>query len=243
MSLLPAYMSELWRCYEEMRSESLDLINVELISTDPQSCHSAVLPFLAWECDVDISAVSEDTARLMICAAFDAMVYAGTIKALKETVKSLSDDTDVIEWFEYSGEPFHFKTETIVSDYTKRFGSDLFEKMRTSINKNKNVRSVLDEFSIKLDSADGKVEVAGAGTLWAKLANELSLDYNSLGSIDVAGANAINIKLKSDFKQDDKQITLNLTGGGVMDVKISKTIEVVYPQTDINIQGVGIWTI
>lgn len=198
--------------------ESLGAVDISLVSVDPKSCHVGVLPFLAWECDVDISGVSESTAREMIQAAFDAMQYAGTTKALQDNVTALSDESKVVEWYEYDGDAYHFKADVIVSDMNKRFGENLFAKMDATANKYKNVRSKFDGFNIMLRDADGKVEVAGAGTLSAKLANELSLDYNSFGAIDVA--------------------TVCL-----MNVKTSNTIEVVYPQTDINIQGAGIWTI
>jgi len=243
MSLLPAYMSKLWKCYEQMHKEDMKHIDITLLSLDPLECHISVLPFLAWEADVDISVANELTAREMIAAASRSAIYAGSVASLKENIVALSDDTIVSEWFEYDANPYHFKTHTFISDYNKIFGKELFAKMEVTVKKYKNVRSVFDGVDVSLKEALCNIEMAGAGTLSAKLANELSLDYDSFGAIDVAGANAINIKLKSDFKQDDKQIALNLTGGGVMDVKISKMIEVVYPQTDINIQGVGIWTI
>ena len=150
MSLLPAYMSDLWRCYEEMRSESLGLIDVSLVSTDPESCHSAVLPFLAWECDVDISGVSQERARLMIRAAFDAMQYAGTIKALRAPVEALSESVKVSEWFEYDGDAFNFIVE--VDSSQQGLSAELIEKIEKTAQKQKNVRSNIESIKINMFS-------------------------------------------------------------------------------------------
>jgi len=217
MSLLPAYMDELWHCYEQMHREDLHSLDLQLLSVDPLTCHVKVLPFLAWEADVNISVLDEVTARAVIKSAFDAMVYAGTVKSLSHQMTSLMDNTKVIEWFKYDGKPYHFKVEITASNMKKRFSAELFEKAKNSVSKYKNVRSVFDEFSMKLADADERIEVA-----------EVSV---------------MNVKLKSDFKQDDKQITLNLNGGGVMNVKISNDAELVYPQAEINIQGAGTWEV
>lgn len=243
MSLLPSYMDEIWRCFEDACHESFGFIDVALVSTDPQKCSSRVLPFLAWECDVDISGVDETTARSVIRAAFDAMQYAGTIKALRGPVEALSDNAKVTEWFHYDGEPYHFKVDIAALNMNRRFSAELFANLKKYIDIYKNVRSVLDEYSVKLQNATGKVEVAGAGTLSAKLSNELNLDYQSFGSIEFAGANVINTKLSNDFIQDDKTIAINTTGGGVIDVKLSNEVGINYPVADIKIQGAGIWTI
>jgi len=218
MSLLPAYMSELWRCYEQMSREDLQSFDVRFVSVEPESCHKSVFPFLAWECDADISAIDEATARAVIRATFDAMQYAGTAKALIANVEALSDSVKVYEWFEYGGAPYHFKVEVIASDTKRSFGSDLFERLKNSIKKFKNVRSVSDDITMNLADSIGSINMAGAGTTTTNLDNSFSAEYFSICDI-------------------------NTTGGGVIDVKLSSEVGINYPVTDIKIQGAGIWTI
>ena len=248
-SLIPSFEDIKLHSADIVASDVLDTLQSEIKAfetlANPDICDEKYLPFLAYAFKVDFwdNNLNVEDKRRLIKSSLLLHQRKGTVWVIERVFEALEMEAELIEWFDYEADPYHFKVEITVSDMQRRISAELFEDLKNYIELYKNVRSVLDEFSIKLTNADGKVEVAGAGTLSAKLANELSLDYNSLGSIDVAGANVINIKLKSDFKQNDKQMALNLTGGGVMDVKISSDVEVVYPQTDINIQGVGIWTI
>jgi len=148
MSLLPAYMSELWRCYEQMSREDLQSLDVSLINSSPESCHSAILPFLAWECDTDISGLNEATARAVIRAAFDAMQYAATAKALIGPVEALSDSVKVVEWFEYGGDAYNFRVE--IDSSQSGLSSELITKLENTAKKQKNVRSVLESIKISM---------------------------------------------------------------------------------------------
>ena len=148
MSLLPSYMDEIWRCFEDACHESFGFIDVALVSTDPQKCSSRVLPFLAWECDVDISGVDETTARSVIRAAFDAMQYAGTIKALRGPVEALSDNAKVTEWFEYGGSSYNFKVE--IDSSQRGLSEILIQKLENTAIRQKNVRSHLESIKINM---------------------------------------------------------------------------------------------
>lgn len=148
MTLLPSYMSEIWKCYEQMGREDLASIDPTLVNASPELCHVNMLPFLAWECDVDISGLSEATARKVIRAAFDAMQYAGTAKALKGPVEALSDSVKVVEWFEYAGNPYNFRVEIDASE--SGLSSELITKLEKTAAKQKNVRSVLESIKISM---------------------------------------------------------------------------------------------
>jgi len=148
MSLLPAYMSELWRCYEQMSREDLQSFDVGLVSTSPESCHSSILPFLAWECDTDISGLDEATARAVIRAAFDAMQYGGTAKALIGPVEALSESVKVVEWFEYGGDAYNFRVE--IDSSQSGLSSELITKLENTAHKQKNVRSHLESIKISM---------------------------------------------------------------------------------------------
>jgi phage tail P2-like protein len=148
MSILPAYMSELWKCFESVEREDIASIDVGLLSTYPESCHVSVLAFLAWECGIDISGVSDVVARKMIRAAFDAMQYSGTAKALIGPVEALSENANVVEWFEYGGEPYNFKVE--IDSSQSGLSSELITKLENTAQKQKNVRSILESIKISM---------------------------------------------------------------------------------------------
>jgi len=150
MSLLPSYMSELWRCYEQMHREDLQSFDVGLISTDAQDCHESVLSFLAWECGIDISGVSIKIARKMIRAAFDSMQYAGTVSAVVGNIKSIASDARVSEWFEYNGSAYNFKVDIDVVDVGVDEATIL--KLENIALSKKNVRSVLESITVNLTS-------------------------------------------------------------------------------------------
>ncbi len=150
MTLLPSYMSEAWKSYEQMAKEDRSSLGFHEVSVDPFLCHANVLPFLAWECDADISGLDEETARKVIQAAFDAMQYAGTAKALIGTVEALSDTVEVVEWFEYGGPAYNFRVKIDASQ--KGLSPELITALEKTAAKNKNVRSVLDSIKISMSS-------------------------------------------------------------------------------------------
>jgi phage tail P2-like protein len=248
-SLIPSFENE--------NLHSVDVVNDDISTTllneikafknlaNPETCEAKYLPFLAYAFKVDFwdDNLTESDKRNLIKSSLLLHQRKGTVWAIERIFESLDMEASLSEWFNYDGEPYHFRVDIIVSDMDRRISAELFADLKKYIDIYKNVRSVLDEFSIKLKNSTGKIEVAGAGTLSAKLANELNLDYQSFGSIEFAGANVINTKLSNDFIQDDKTIAINTTGGGVIDVKLSNDVGINYPLTDIKIQGAGIWTI
>lgn len=148
MTLLPPYMSDAWKCYETMAREDRLSVDPSLVNASAELCHVSLLPFLAWEADVDISGISEAVSRKVIRAAFDAMKYAGTARALIGPVEALSDTVDVVEWFDYAGTPYHFRVEIDASE--TGLSSELITKLEKTAAKQKNVRSVLESIKISM---------------------------------------------------------------------------------------------
>jgi len=148
MSLLPAYMRDVWKCYETMAGEDRLLIDPSLVNVSSEVCHISILPFLAWEADVDVSGLNEVLSRKVIRATFDAMKYAGTARSLIGPVEALSDTVKVAEWFEYAGAPYHFRVEIDASE--NGLTSELIRKLDKTVKKQKNVRSVLESIKISM---------------------------------------------------------------------------------------------
>jgi phage tail P2-like protein len=113
MSILPAYMSELWKCLELVMQEELASINASLISTQPENCDAGVLPFLAWESNVNIDDLNELQARSMIASAIKSQRYTGTLLSIREMFSGLAD-VEITEYF--SEKPFYFNVKLLIDD-------------------------------------------------------------------------------------------------------------------------------
>lgn len=68
----------------------------------------------------------------------------GTPAAVEEVVNRMFDNARVVEWFDYGGEPYHFKLET--NEF--RAEPEEIATLLRMINVAKNVRSVLDDITI-----------------------------------------------------------------------------------------------
>lgn len=74
--------------------------------------------------------------------------YRGTKFALKRALNILGIESDVIEWFEYSGNPYYFKISIDMEN--RAFDSDFEKLVLDTIFANKNVRSKLETLIIHL---------------------------------------------------------------------------------------------
>lgn len=71
----------------------------------------------------------------------------GTKAAVKNILKALNLEGKIFEWFEYQGEPYHFRILITLKD--KAYNSDTFSLLKKMIEEYKNVRSVLEEINIE----------------------------------------------------------------------------------------------
>lgn len=131
------------------RLGSLDIPNRWLYN--PDLCPEHILPWLAWAVSVDVwnKEWAVETRRAVIKASLQVHTQKGTIGALKRALAAFKfDNIKVEEWFEYGGEPFHFKVlvEVLTTDF------DIFEltEVYSVIQKSKNVRSRLESLEAYL---------------------------------------------------------------------------------------------
>ena len=68
----------------------------------------------------------------------------GTVGYLKMKLKEVSEDINIIEWFDYQGRPYYFKVSTGKSFYNLKE----YENLLLKIEENKNVRSWLEKIEI-----------------------------------------------------------------------------------------------
>lgn len=147
MSLLPNHKSKFDKKIDEfigLRFEGLDLGAIDTLAS---SCPESLLPILAASFDVDIDGLSQSEARELIKNAFEIHYYSGTFYSLNKALNALYSDVRVREWFEYKGEPYHFKLELDASK--NGVSPQTLKRSDEIINTYKNVRSVYDGASIK----------------------------------------------------------------------------------------------
>ena len=194
MSLLPAYMSELWRCYEQMHREDLQSFDVGLLSVDAKTCHKSVLPFLAWEADVNIYGFSEKVQRDLIDGAFRALQYAGTKGALENALDAFND-VNVVEWFHDGSAPFTFKIDLSVNKDVE-ITTKVVDRVTEIAHKRKNARSKISELLLSyrvsgnMSLASGGVGEVKANSQMVKgykeiLAGNTSLSVGAVGEVSV----------------------------------------------------------
>lgn len=90
---------------------------------------------------------TDDEKRALIKKAIELHRYKGTKYALINVLKSLNINGDIKEWFEYGGDPYHFKIDIFLQNYA--YNEKVFENLKKMIEEYKNVRSVLEEISIE----------------------------------------------------------------------------------------------
>ncbi len=90
---------------------------------------------------------TEAEKREIIKKAIQLHKYKGTKYALVKVLSSLNINGEIQEWFEYEGEPYHFKIDIFLQNYT--YNEKIFESLKKMIDEYKNVRSVLEEISIE----------------------------------------------------------------------------------------------
>jgi phage tail P2-like protein len=104
--------------------------------------------------------------RALVKEAFDWCKRMGTPYAVRKYFSTISPNTDIQEWFEYNGEPYHFRiVATIPED--QEVSNDTFKDIAIQIERLKNARSILDEAllikqrsdELKPETAFGTVEI------------------------------------------------------------------------------------
>ena len=90
-----------------------------------------------------------EAKRRTILAAWFVHKHVGTIGGIKRVLDSIRDDASVEEWFQYDGDPFHFRVnlQGTLTEESVRLVANI-------VNQVKNVRSVLDAIRIhsRMDS-------------------------------------------------------------------------------------------
>lgn len=145
--LLPPNATPQERAVSESLSRT-DTINVPIRALwRPYDCPERLLPWLAWALSVD--EWDEQWSDTQKRNAIDASVYLhrhkGTPAAVQRAVDLIFDDAEVQEWFNYGGQPFHFR---VVSEGAFTSERD-YQRLIRLIESAKNARSWLEAIVIR----------------------------------------------------------------------------------------------
>ena len=110
-----------------------------------------VVDLLAWEWHVDFYEPSADiaTKRQLVRESIAWHRIKGTKAAVEKMAQTVFKGGVVTEWFEYGGEPYHFRIDLLTAP---NITQDDTARLLAVVNAAKNVRSVLDELRFRREA-------------------------------------------------------------------------------------------
>ncbi len=121
-SILPPNTTAVERAIDRASAAALERLPVYLIRwvKDPDSCPLALLPWLAWEYQVDTWNIdwSEQKKRDAIKRAHYIHRHRGTVAAVRHALVDSPFGTDIVEWFNQNpkGDPYTFRLNVYQND-------------------------------------------------------------------------------------------------------------------------------
>jgi len=169
-SLLPPNAFRQERALEQATSEQLMAIDTNMVRKvkSAADCPAHLLPWLAWELEVDFwdENWTEEEKRQVIDAAAYVHQHRGTPSAVRRSLSAFDMPTTMIEWWEENPRrpPYTFRIEV----YSKKdIGESLYQSIRRQVERAKNLRSQLTTIDVVTDlSSEGAYYIAGAVTAW-----------------------------------------------------------------------------
>lgn len=135
-------------------------VDIILLLANIDKMGDALLDTLAWQYHVDFYEVNASLTekRHMVKESIKVHRIKGTPQAIEAACKSRAKEIEVKEWFEYGGEPYHFRVVIVDGDLSDE---DSLAKTSDIVEKTKNVRSW----------NDGVIYSRSVGSkIWAKAA-------------------------------------------------------------------------
>lgn len=120
--------------------------------------HGAVLDYVAEQLHIDFFEplyLTEDEKRNLIRDSIAWHRIKGTPAAVEQIAHNAFCDAEVVEWFDYGGQPYHFKIRSHGFKETPD-GWDTYTRM---INVAKNVRSWIDNYELIIDGDEHKLNL------------------------------------------------------------------------------------
>lgn len=118
---------------------------------NPDTCPEAMLPWLAWAYSVDTWDItwSEQQKRSTIKQSLGIHKTKGTIGAVREALDALGINAEIVEWFNQSpaGDPYTFTLQ--LESFQTPVDQAGIAAVLTVINRSKNLRSHLQETTVR----------------------------------------------------------------------------------------------
>ncbi len=157
-----------------------------------------VLDLLAWQWHVDFYeplSMDVETKRKLIVNSIAWHRIKGTTGAVQKMVAAAWDGCSVEEWFDYDGEPYHFR---VVNVTAARVDPDVIRNVLRAIYATKNVRSWLDgiNFLRKLESVLYYGGVLGVHKRF-RLRPAMPKDADVMTTVYIGGAQGIHKHIKT----------------------------------------------
>jgi Bacteriophage P2-related tail formation protein len=120
------------------------MINKVLIYPNIDNLDSKMVDYLALETNADFydQFLPIENRKALVRDAYIHKYYKGTAYAVKQIIEDAFIPAVIQEWFQYNGQPYHFRIYTGSS-----LPSDQMSDITTAINAVKNVRSHLDSIT------------------------------------------------------------------------------------------------
>ena len=140
-----------------MVSNQVDSI---LIYSNIEKLPHEVLDILAWQFHINwyVATAELETKRRLIKNAFKVHKSKGTPYAVEQVIQDMFGDGFVTEWFEYGGEPYHFKVITTNPSVT----AELANQFNMAVNAVKRKSTILEQIIISLS---GELNLYYAGVV------------------------------------------------------------------------------
>ena len=148
-SLIPSFEDIKLHSTDEVAGGVIEALSSEIKAfetlANPELCEEKYLPFLAYAFKVDFwdESLSVEDKRALIKQSLALHRYKGTTWAIERVFEALNIKAVVKEWFNYGGEPYHFKIDLSLED--KEITPARADELTKYVGIYKNVRSVLDE--------------------------------------------------------------------------------------------------
>ena len=251
-SLIPSFEDIKLHSADGVATGAIEQLSDEIKAIEtlanPLKCDEKYLPFLAYAFKVDFwdDNLTQNDKRRLIQSSLLLHQRKGTVWALERIFESLGMDAKVSEWFNYNGEPYHFKVDVEIGDITKKISKELIVDLKSYVEIYKNIRSVLDEINIRLPIALGKLELAIGSTIDISFSNKtifenikscIVLEYGACTNIALSNSDVIKQSsdvaifmqsattttanlVTNDVIKQSSDLNFKLNKGGVIDVKL-----------------------
>ena len=129
-------------CFHDIHAEKLLVLLISRLD----ELGEQLVDELAWQFHVDFYEIDADieVKRSMVRQAIAWHRIKGTPAAIEQVVTDAFDTATVEEWYEYGGEPYHFRVKLENSEAEATLDSELIERVGKCINEAKNTRSWID---------------------------------------------------------------------------------------------------